>query len=122
MYVCDRENNRIQVFQKNGKFVKEAAVSKTTLGDGAVWDVAFSQDAAQRFLYVANGHDKKVFVLLRDSLEVVTSFGAGGRQPGPFFGVSGVAVDSKGNVYTVETYEGKRVQKFTYGGLSNVAR
>jgi hypothetical protein len=115
VYVCDRENNRIQVFQKNGKFVKEAVVSKTTLGDGAVWDVAFSQDAAQRFLYVANGHDKKVFVLLRDSLEVVSSFGAGGRQPGQFFGVSGAAVDSKGNVYTVETYEGKRVQKFTYG-------
>jgi len=122
VYVCDRENNRIQVFQKDGKFVKEAVVSKTTLGDGAVWDIAFSADGPQRFLYVADGHDKKVFVLLRDSLEVVTSFGAGGRQAGQFFGVGSIAVDSKGNVYTGETYEGKRVQKFAYKGLKNVAR
>lgn len=122
VYVCDRENNRIQVFQKDGKFLKEAVVSKGTLGDGAVWDIAFSPDGTQRFLYVADGHDKKVFVLLRDSLEVVTSFGSGGRQPGQFFGVGSVAVDSKGNAYTAETYEGKRVQKFVYKGTRNVTR
>jgi DNA-binding beta-propeller fold protein YncE len=105
------------VFQKDGKFVKEAFVSKTTLGDGSVWEIAFSQDPQQRFLYVADGHDKKVFILLRDTLEVVSSFGDGGRMPGQFYGVGSVAVDSKGNVYTGETYEGKRVQKFIYKGL-----
>jgi DNA-binding beta-propeller fold protein YncE len=120
VYVCDRQNDRIQVFQKDGKFVKEAFVSKSTLGDGSVWDIAFSQDPQQRFLYVADGHDKKVFILRRDSLEVVSSFGAGGRMPGQFYGVGSIAVDSKGNVYTGETYEGKRVQKFVYRGLGKI--
>lgn len=117
VYVCDRQNDRIQVFQKDGKFLKEAFVSKTTLGDGSVWDISFSSDAQQRFLYVADGHDKKVFVLRRDTLETVTSFGDGGRLAGQFYGVGSIAVDSKGNVYTGETYEGKRVQKFVYKGL-----
>ena len=122
VYVCDRESNRIQVFQKDGKFVKEAVISKATRGDGAVWDIAFSKDAQQRFMYIADGHDKTVLIVNRDSLEVVTKFGSGGRQPGQFFGVGNVAVDSKGNVYTGETYEGKRVQKLTNKGLSNVTR
>jgi DNA-binding beta-propeller fold protein YncE len=110
VYVCDRGNNRIQVFAKDGKFVKEAFVSKETKGDGSVWDVAFSPD--QRQLYVADGHDKKVWILDRTSLDTVGSFGEGGRYPGQFYGVGSIAVDSKGNVYTGETYEGKRVQKF----------
>src|SRR6185503_9455163 len=119
VYVCDRQNNRIQIFQKDGKFVKEAFVSKTTLGDGSVWDIAFSSDPQQRFVYVADGHDKKIFVLRRDTLEVVSSFGDGGRMPGQFYAVGSIAVDSKGNVYTGETYEGKRVQKFVYKGSSS---
>jgi DNA-binding beta-propeller fold protein YncE len=116
VYVCDRLNDRIQVFQKDGKFIREAFVSKTTLGDGTVWDIAFSSD--QRFIYVADGHDKKVFVLRRDTLEAVTSFGDGGRLAGQFYAVGSIAVDSKGNVYTGETYEGKRVQKFVYKGMA----
>src|SRR5471032_2839182 len=110
VYVCDRQNNRIQVFKKDGTFVKEAFVSKTTTGDGSVWDIAFSPD--QRVLFVADGHDKKVWMLDRASLETIGSFGDGGRYPGRFYGVGSVAVDSKGNVYTGETYDGKRVQKF----------
>ena len=117
VYVCDRQNDRIQVFQKDGKFIKEGFVSKTTLGDGSVWDIAFSNDPQQRYLYVADGHDKKIHVLRRDTLETVTSFGDGGRLPGQFYGVGSVAVDSKGNVYTGETYEGKRVQKFVFKGM-----
>ena len=116
VYVCDRQNDRIQVFEKSGKFVKEAFVSKTTTGDGSVWDVAFSNDAQQSMLYVADGHDKKVWILNRGSLETIGSFGDGGRYPGHFYGVGSVAVDSKGNVYTGETYDGKRVQKFVNKG------
>jgi hypothetical protein len=118
VYVCDRQNNRIQVFQKDGKFVKEGFVSKGTRGDGSVWDLAFSNDPQQRFLFVADGHDKKVFVLRRDNLDVVSSFGDGGRMPGQFYAVGSIAVDSKGNVYTGETLEGKRVQKFVYKGMA----
>jgi DNA-binding beta-propeller fold protein YncE len=114
VYVCDRQNDRIQVFEKSGKFVKEAIVAKATTGDGSVWDVAFSPD--QRLLYVADGHNKKVRVLDRSSLEEVGSIGSGGRYPGQFYGVGSVAVDSKGNLYTGETYEGKRVQKFVNKG------
>jgi DNA-binding beta-propeller fold protein YncE len=112
VYVCDRQNNRIQVFHKDGKFEREVVVSKATRGDGAAWDIAFSKDPEQRYIYVADGQDQKVFVLQRDTLDVVSSFGDGGRWPGRFYGVGAVAVDSKGNVYTGETYEGKRVQKF----------
>jgi DNA-binding beta-propeller fold protein YncE len=120
VYVCDRRNNRIQVFRKDGTFVKEAVIAKDTRGEGAVWSIAFSNDPQQRTLYVADGSNQKVWVLQRDTLKVTSSFGAGGRWPGHFYGVGSIAVDSRGTVYTGETYEGKRVQKFTPGaGRSN---
>ena len=117
VYVCDRKNDRIQAFQKDGKFLQEAFVSKTTRGEGSVWDIAFSPDAQQRFIYVADGADQTVWVLQRDTLDVISQVGSGGRYPGHFYGVGSVAVDSKGNLYTGETYEGKRLQKFVYKGL-----
>ena len=122
LYVCDRVNDRIQVFQKDGKFVKEAFIAKKSLGEGSVWDIAFSRDPQQTYLYLADGRNMKVRILRRDTLEELTSFGDGGRQPGQFFGVHSIATDSKGNVYTTETYEGKRVQKFTYKGLGPVTK
>jgi DNA-binding beta-propeller fold protein YncE len=112
VYVCDRKSNRIQIFRKDGTFVKEGFVQKETRGEGAVWDVAFSSDPQQRQLYVADGQDQRVFVLDRAGLTVVSSIGSGGRWPGAFFGVGSVAVDSKGNLYTGENFEGKRLQKF----------
>ena len=118
VYVCDRKSDRIQVFKKDGTFVKEAFVSTSTLGEGSVWDLAFSNDPQQRFVYVADGSDQKVWVLRRDALETLSSVGAGGRWPGHFYGVGSIAVDSKGNLYTGETYEGKRLQKFTFKGLA----
>jgi len=120
VYVCDRPNDRIQVFQKDGTFVKEAFIAKKTLGDGSVWDIAFSKDPQQRYLYLADGKNEKVYILERDTLRILTSFGDGGRQPGQFFGVHSIATDSKGNIYTTETYEGKRLQKFVYKGLGPV--
>jgi DNA-binding beta-propeller fold protein YncE len=122
VYVCDRQNDRIQVFRQDGTFVKEAFIAKETLGSGSVWDLAFSADEQQRFLYLADGVNEKVYILRRDTLEVLTSFGDGGRQPSQFFGVHSIAVDSAGNLYTTETYEGKRLQKFVYRGLAPVTR
>jgi DNA-binding beta-propeller fold protein YncE len=122
VYVCDRPNDRIQVFQKDGKFVKEVFIAKRTLGDGSVWDIAFSKDPQQKYLYLADGKNERVYIMERQSLEVLTTFGDGGRQPGQFFGVHSIAVDSKGNVYTTETYEGKRLQKFAYKGLGPVQK
>lgn len=122
VYVCDRPNDRIQVFQKDGKFVKEKQIAPRTLGDGSIWDIAFSTDAAQKFMFVADGKNERVYVLDRASLEVLTSFGEGGRQPGQWFAVHSIAADSKGNLITTETYEGKRVQKFVYKGIGRVTR
>ena len=122
VYVCDRANDRIQVFSKDGTFVKEGFVARRTLASGSVWDLAFSRDAEQRYLFVLDGMNGKVHVLLRETLEVLTSFGDGGRQPGQFYGVHSVAIDSEGNLYTTETWEGKRLQKFVYKGIGPVPR
>ncbi|HSL72807.1 MAG TPA: hypothetical protein VK864_21320 [Longimicrobiales bacterium] len=121
VYVCDRPNDRIQVFRKDGTFVKEVRIAPRTLGDGSVWDIAFSRDPQQKYLYLADGKNEKVYIIDRPSLEILTSFGDGGRQPGQFFAVHSIATDSKGNIYTTETYEGKRVQKFVYRGLGPVS-
>jgi DNA-binding beta-propeller fold protein YncE len=120
LYVCDRVNDRIQVFQPDGTFVKEAFLNKRTLGSGSVWDIAFSRDPQQTYIFLADGENDKVRVLRRDTLEILTSFGEGGRQPGEFYGVHSIATDSKGNIFTTETYRGQRVQKFTYKGLARV--
>jgi hypothetical protein len=122
VYVCDRPNDRIQVFTKDGKFVKEKQIAPRTLGDGSIWDIAFSKDAAQKYMFVADGKNERMYVLDRVSLDVLTSFGEGGRQPGQWFAVHSIVTDSKGNLITTETYEGKRIQKFTYKGVGQVTR
>jgi hypothetical protein len=122
VYVCDRPNDRIQVFQKDGKFVKEVRIAPRTLGDGSVWDIAFSRDPQQKYLFLADGKNERIYVMDRQSLEILTQFGDGGRQPGQFFAVHSIATDSKGNIYTTETYEGKRLQKFVYTGMGRVPR
>ena len=122
VYVCDRVNDRIQVFRKDGTFVKEAIIDSKTYRSGSVWDMTFSRDPEQRFIYAANGVDQKINVLQRSSLEVLTSFGDGGRQPGQFFGVHNLDTDSKGNLYTAETYTGARVQRFIFKGLGPVTK
>jgi DNA-binding beta-propeller fold protein YncE len=122
LYVCDRQNNRIQVFTPDGKYIKEQFFAKNTLSAGSAWDLAFSKDAQQKFIYLADGQNQKVYVIERQTLQLLTSFGDGGRQPGQFFGVHSIATDSKGNIYTTETYEGKRVQRFMYKGLGAVQK
>ena len=120
LYVCDRANNRLQIFRPDGTFVKEAFFAKNTLGSGSAWDLAFSKDPEQRFIFMADGQNNRVRIILRETLEEVTAFGDGGRQPGQFYGVHSIATDSKGNIYTTETWEGKRLQKFVYKGVGTV--
>jgi len=122
LYVCDRVNDRIQVFQTDGTFVKEMFIAKNTRGDGAVFDLAFSRDPEQKFLYLADGSNMKIHIIKRDTMEELTSFGDGGRQPGEFYAVHSIATDSKGNIFTTETYRGQRVQKFIYKGLAPVTK
>jgi DNA-binding beta-propeller fold protein YncE len=118
VYVCDRGNNRIQVFRTDGTFVNEKVIAPATLSLGSVWDVAFSPD--ERFLYVADGMNERVYILDRSSLEVRTSFGVGGRVPGHFHELGSLAVDARGNVYTAENGQGRRVQKFVNTGTGPV--
>ena len=120
IYVCDRGADRIQVFRPDGTFVKEAQIAAETVGAGATWDIAFSKDDQQEFIYVADGSNMKVHVVDRDSLDVLYVIGEGGRQSGLFYGTHSIVTDSKGNFYTTETYEGKRIQKFQYQGLRSL--
>ena len=120
LYVCDRVNDRIQVFRPDGTFVEEMFIEKETLGAGSVWDIAFSHDADQTYLYVADGVNEKVYIVERETMTLVSSFGDGGRQPGQFYGTHSIATDSQGNIYTTETFEGKRLQKFVYKGMGTI--
>ena len=122
VYVCDRPNDRLQIFTREGKFVKEVIVAKDTRADGSVWDVAFSKDPQQRYLYMADGVNEHVRVFDRQSMEELYNFGYGGRQPGMFLGVHSIATDSRGNIYTTETYTGKRLQRFINKGVGSVPK
>lgn len=122
IYVCDRVGDRLQVFTPDGKFVKEGFFSRNTKGAGSAWDIAFSKDPEQRYIFMADGVNERVHVIERQTLKEVTSFGDGGRQPGQFFGVHSIAIDSKGNLYTTETWEGKRLQRFINKGMAPVTK
>jgi len=112
VYICDRVNNRYQVFRKDGTFVTEVLLEPLSRFVGSVWDIGFSEDAAQKYLYVADGTNNEIHVLLRETGLRVGGFGRNGRQSGQFHWVHAMAVDSRGNVYTGEVDTGKRVQKF----------
>ena len=126
VYVCDRQADRIQVFDQMGTFIRNIDVgfeptspaqgrSSGTRGSAVV--LAFSPDAEQRFLYVVNQNSVMIDVLDRRSGRLLTSFGGGpGRYRGQFTLPHGIAVDSAGNVYIAEQ-EGRRIQKFNYLGL-----
>ena len=120
VYVCDRAADRIQVFQKDGTFVSETIVAPATLSQGSTWDIDFSHDPEQQYLYLADGQNMKVYIIERETMQVLTAFGDGGRQPGMFFAVHSIAVDSTGNIFTTETYEGSRLQKFRFKGYAPV--
>jgi len=119
VYVCDRSNDRIQVFRKDGTFVKEGQVAPQSGASGSVHDIGFSVDKEQRFVYVADAANKKVWILRRSDLKVLSSFSRGGHFAGQLTMPHSMAVDSKGNVYVGETLEGKRVQRFLYKGMSS---
>jgi DNA-binding beta-propeller fold protein YncE len=111
VYVSDRVNNRLQEFRLDGTFVKEVFIARKSLGFGAAYDVDLSADSAQRFVYVPDGTNNHVWILNRETLQIVGNFGRQGRYAGQFHHVHSIAVDSKGNIYTAET-QGKRVQRF----------
>jgi DNA-binding beta-propeller fold protein YncE len=116
VYVCDRVNDRIQVFRKDGTFVTEFIVEPDTLGNGSTWDVDLSADRRQTFLYNPDGENNYVWILDRLSGDILSRFGRNGRYAGQFHWVHNLATDSRGNIYTAEVDTGKRTQKFVLQG------
>ena len=112
VYVCDRVNDRLQVFTKQGKFVKEFFVRPQTLAIGSVWQLAFSTDENQKYLLVADGENNVIWTLRRADGAVVGQTGHNGRNAGQFHWVHQVVSDTQGNLYTGEVDTGKRIQKF----------
>jgi hypothetical protein len=112
VYVCDRTSDRIQVFTKQGKFVKEFLVSPKTLGNGSTWTLSFSHDPQQKYLLVGDGRNNVIWILNRNDGTVAGSFGHNGRNAGQFHWVHQAVMDSEGNLYTGEVDTGKRIQKF----------
>jgi len=121
IYVADRNNNRVQSFTLDGKFVKEAFVARQIpmKGNGTVFALALSADKNQRFIYVAEGHLQRIRVLDRNTLEEIpnSSFGHVGPYPGQFMGLHVITTDSNGNLYTGDGRDG-RVQKFNFESLT----
>lgn len=122
VYVSDRQNNRIQVFTLEGKFIKEGFVGRDTVNPeyGTTFSSAFSGDGAQRFLYEADDPNESIHVLDRQSLKEIpaAAFGHEGPYAGQFIGLHIIATDSAGNIYSAESDVIGRVQKFVYQGLS----
>ena len=119
VYVADRVNDRVQAFKKDGTFVKEGFISRRTLLAGAASGFALSADPQQRFLYVIDGANHRVWIVLRESLQVVGRFGQQGISGGAMNVPHAVTVDSKGNLYIGENFDARRVQRFLYKGMGS---
>lgn len=111
VYVSDRRANRIQVFERDGTFVREGFVAPETRDLGTAYGVALSTDAEQRWAFVNDGSNNRIWILRRSDLEVVGGFSSYGRQGGQVLSAHSIAVDADGNVYVGET-RGRRVQRF----------
>jgi DNA-binding beta-propeller fold protein YncE len=120
IYVCDRQGDRVQVFDKMGQFQRNIWIRTGTpeLPDprGTAWWVDFSRDAGQQFMFVMNGRNETVHILDHASGKILSTFGRPGHQLANFTHGHTIALDSKGNLYVAETNYGRRVQKFRIAG------
>ena len=116
VYLADRNNSRLQVFKVDGTFVMERFVENHAMS-GTAFGVALSSDPGERYVYMPDGRNEKVWILERTSMEILGSFGCPGHAGGCMTTPHSIATDSRGNIYIGETWEGKRVQRFLYKGL-----
>jgi DNA-binding beta-propeller fold protein YncE len=112
VYVCDRTNDRLQIFRRDGTFVSEHMYEKQTRGTGSVYDFVFSPDKDHKYIYMIDGMNGEVRIVDRATKEPLARFGRPGRQAGQFTALHNIAVDRQGNIYTSEVNTGQRVQKF----------
>ena len=117
VYVADRINNRIQMFTREGKFLRQVRV--TNEGSTVVpvpAGFAFSPDSNQQFLYVVDSGPMRIVIFDRKTMTQIGTVGMKGTMPGEFDIVHHMAVDSKGNLYTAEIVNNRRAQKFVLTG------
>lgn len=112
VYVCDRVNDRVQIFQKDGTFVAEAFFEPDTLMNGSVYDLVLSLDTSQSLMFMVDGMNSELRIIDRASNATRGRVGRAGRWAGQFYGVHDITLDSQGNLYTTEVGTGQRVQKF----------
>lgn len=140
LYVCDRASDRILVYEKNpsscdrstdppvcqplqvidvlpGTGVTASPAGAAPLGTaGSAWDLDFSNDRAQTFMFEADGGNEILHIMDRASGAILGGFGQPGHAAGSFTFLHTVAIDSRGNLYTGETINGRRIQKFVKVG------
>ena len=119
LYVADRSNRRVQVFDPDGTYKTQMFVNRAGPSSNSVAGIAFSPDRDQRFMYLADYGNSRIVIVERKSLEVLYQFGNLGEKPGEFRGPHHLAVDSKGNIYTAEVSPGNRAQRFVYKGTAS---
>ncbi len=113
VYVCDRANNRVQVFQKDGTFVRQYVIDANTQGSGSAWTLVFSPlDKKQKYFVLLDGTNNVMDAVRVSDGAVVSTFGSPGRSAGQFHWLHAGAFDSRGNLYTGEVDTGKRLQKW----------
>jgi DNA-binding beta-propeller fold protein YncE len=112
VYAADRNANRIHVTTREGKFVSEFILAPHTGVGGATGGVAFSPDKEQRLLYISDLTNNHIYFLDRKTGKEVGRMGSMGENGGSFYGLHMIAVDSRGNIYTGEVFQGERVQRF----------
>ena len=142
VYVCDRENQRVQVFTLEGKFLSQVFISRGQMPESTATGMLFGQerkavensvlrsheapsrttfspDAEQKFLYVLDRRQQKIAILERKTLRIVGYFGGGvGQDAGQFYVLHDMATDSHGNFYTAEINQNSRAQKFLFKGIA----
>jgi len=116
VYVADRNNSRVQVFALDGTYRTQAFINQNGGSALTAAGLAFSPDARQQFMYVADQGNSHIHIVDRETLEVLDSFGSEGERPGEFQALHHIASDSNGNLYTAEAQRGQRVQKFVFTG------
>ncbi|MEM6543948.1 MAG: hypothetical protein AAF680_03525 [Pseudomonadota bacterium] len=117
IYICDRRNNRIQVFSSGAtiEHLQDLVFAPQTGGTRTVSDVTFSPDG--EYMYVSDMMNGQVWILDGKTYEQLGAFGRNGRYPGQFIWLHSLAADSDGNLYTTEVSTGRRVQKFVFTGV-----
>jgi DNA-binding beta-propeller fold protein YncE len=101
LYVADRANSRIQIFDDNGKFIDQWPNIRRPI------DLLVTED--QR-LWIADLDTNKILQYDLNG-KLLSSWGTYGTFPGAFWGIHQFSVDAQGNLYVAETFGG-RTQKF----------